>query len=148
MERRSRVITRKLWMFLCAYSGFFSVDGVGGGPPISWPCIMPGPMDSMCFCIRSMWVTTVSHISTFVCQRAFSLASLCPPHWSSFEQGRTSSSPCRPSWPPFLAYASPSSVGDAQAAPGFHRRGQALVRAYSVPTSPSSEQISGRVTSS
>jgi len=34
--------------------------------------IMPGSMDSMCFCIRSIWLTTVSHMSTFVCHRAFS----------------------------------------------------------------------------
>ena len=40
------------------------------------PCIMPGPMDSMCFCIRSMWPTSVSHISTLFRQRAISFASL------------------------------------------------------------------------
>ena len=43
---------------------------------MSWPCIMLGPIDSMFFCIRSMWVTTLSHISTFGCQRAFSAESL------------------------------------------------------------------------
>jgi len=39
------------------------------------PCIMPGPMASMCFCIRSMWPTIPSHISTLVCQRPFSAGS-------------------------------------------------------------------------
>ena len=40
------------------------------------PGPMPGPIDSMCRSIRSMWPTIVSHISTFVCQRAFSSALL------------------------------------------------------------------------
>jgi len=60
----------------CAYSGLFSVHGVGGGPPMPCPCIMPGPIDSMFFCIRSMWVTTVSHISTLVRQSDSSFGSL------------------------------------------------------------------------
>ena len=41
-----------------------------------WPCIMPGPIDSMFFCIRSMWVTTVSHISTLFRQRDSSFGSV------------------------------------------------------------------------
>jgi hypothetical protein len=59
-----------------AYSGFFSVGGVGGGLPMPGPCVMPGPIDSMFFCIRSIWVTTVSHISTLSRQRDSSLGSL------------------------------------------------------------------------
>ena len=43
---------------------------------MTWPCIMPGPIDSMFFCIRSMWVTTVSHISTLVRQSDSSFGSL------------------------------------------------------------------------
>src|ERR1700687_6478204 len=74
--RLPRVRTRRLWMFLCAYSGFVSVGGVGGGPPISFPRIIPGHMDSICVCIRSMCVTTVSHMSTLFRQRDSSFGSL------------------------------------------------------------------------
>ncbi len=43
-----------------------------GGGELPGPGPMPGPMDSMCCSIRSMCPTIVSHVSTFVCQRAFS----------------------------------------------------------------------------
>jgi hypothetical protein len=36
------------------------------------PGPMPGPIDSMCFTIWSMWPSIVSHMSTLLCQRAFS----------------------------------------------------------------------------
>ena len=58
----------------CTYSGFFSAGG--GGLPMPGPCIMPGPIDSMLFCIRSMWATTVSHMSTLVRQSDSSFGSL------------------------------------------------------------------------